>query len=228
VAGVSRVQPQFLRQSVPRFGSVAPGRCCSNSRPSSRRRPASITPGGDLRPAGEARPRCQQAGLRRVPRLELQRQHLGHGGICRGRCSTGARGRASSNKPRPSGAERQPAWLSFFAVKDVDAAEKSAVERGREAVLADPQSTVFALLASTAAIRPTSKHRATRAPARAAVSPHPPVAARRAPPSPARGEGICCAWLHSDRWSPAVLEAPLGSGEHDCYRCSAPRRPLAP
>ncbi len=57
---------------------------------------------------------------------------------------------------------RQPAWLSFFAVVDVDAATKIALQngakvlfephsipdRGREAVLADPQGAVFALLAS--------------------------------------------------------------------------------
>jgi predicted enzyme related to lactoylglutathione lyase len=67
------------------------------------------------------------------------------------------------HKAPPSGGERQPAWLSFFAVSDVDAAEKTAVEkgakllfgprdfpdRGRQAVLADPQGAVFALLASS-------------------------------------------------------------------------------
>jgi predicted enzyme related to lactoylglutathione lyase len=63
----------------------------------------------------------------------------------------------------PAGAQRQSAWLTFLAVADVDAARKSAVERGakvlmeprdvpdrgREAVLADPQGAVFALLSST-------------------------------------------------------------------------------
>ena len=67
------------------------------------------------------------------------------------------------HKALPAGEKRQPAWLSFFAVADVDAAEKNAVgrgarllfgprdfpERGREAVLADPQGAVFALLASS-------------------------------------------------------------------------------
>jgi predicted enzyme related to lactoylglutathione lyase len=62
-----------------------------------------------------------------------------------------------------SGERRQPAWLTFFSVSDVDAAEKTAVEkgakllfgprdfpdRGRQAVLADPQGAVFALLASS-------------------------------------------------------------------------------
>jgi len=57
----------------------------------------------------------------------------------------------------------QPAWLSFIAVRDVDVAKKTAVEhggkvlfephnipdRGREAVFADPQGAVFAVLAST-------------------------------------------------------------------------------
>jgi len=65
-------------------------------------------------------------------------------------------------KQRP-GEQRQPAWLGFFAVSDVDAAEKTAVdrgakllhgpksfpERGRQAVLADPQGAVFGLLASS-------------------------------------------------------------------------------
>jgi predicted enzyme related to lactoylglutathione lyase len=67
------------------------------------------------------------------------------------------------HKPVPAGAHRQPAWLSFFAVSDVDAAEKIALqhgarvlfkplnfpERGREAVFADPQGAVFAVLASS-------------------------------------------------------------------------------
>jgi predicted enzyme related to lactoylglutathione lyase len=66
-------------------------------------------------------------------------------------------------RPMPPGQRRQPAWLSFFAVEDVDAAVKVALERGakllfpaqsfpkrgREAVLADPQGAVFAVLAST-------------------------------------------------------------------------------
>ncbi len=66
-------------------------------------------------------------------------------------------------RPVPPGEQRQPAWLSFFAVEDVDAAEKIAVQhgakvlfpphtfpaRGREAVFADPQGAVFAVLASS-------------------------------------------------------------------------------
>jgi uncharacterized protein len=58
---------------------------------------------------------------------------------------------------------RQPAWLSFFSAGDVDAATKIALQngakvlfephsipdRGREAVLEDPQGAVFALLASS-------------------------------------------------------------------------------
>ena len=58
---------------------------------------------------------------------------------------------------------RQPAWLSFFAVGDVDAAQKVALQngaktlfephsipdRGREAVFADPQGAVFAVLSSS-------------------------------------------------------------------------------
>ena len=63
----------------------------------------------------------------------------------------------------PRGDRRQPEWLSFFAVRDVDAAQQLAVQRGakllfgprsfpdrgREAVLADPQGAVFAILASS-------------------------------------------------------------------------------
>jgi predicted enzyme related to lactoylglutathione lyase len=63
----------------------------------------------------------------------------------------------------PASGHRQPAWLSFFAVGDVDAAKKVALQnaakvlfephsipdRGREAVFADPQGAVFAVLASS-------------------------------------------------------------------------------
>jgi predicted enzyme related to lactoylglutathione lyase len=67
------------------------------------------------------------------------------------------------HKPVPPGEHRQPAWLSFFAARDVDATRRIAVEhgakvlvephalpnRGREAVLADPEGAVFAVLASS-------------------------------------------------------------------------------
>jgi predicted enzyme related to lactoylglutathione lyase len=67
------------------------------------------------------------------------------------------------HKTVPAGEQRQPAWLSFFAVGDVDAARKVALQngakvlfephnipdRGREAVFADPQGAVFAVLASS-------------------------------------------------------------------------------
>ncbi len=66
-------------------------------------------------------------------------------------------------KQIPPGKHRQPAWLSFFAVRDADDAEKIALrhgakvlfephsfpDRGREAVFADPQGAVFAVLASS-------------------------------------------------------------------------------
>jgi uncharacterized protein len=65
--------------------------------------------------------------------------------------------------PPPKGPRRQPAWLSFFAVNDVDSIKKIALQhgakvlfephsfadRGREAVFADPQGAVFAVLASS-------------------------------------------------------------------------------
>jgi predicted enzyme related to lactoylglutathione lyase len=67
------------------------------------------------------------------------------------------------HKKLPDGKQRQPAWLSFFAVGDVDAAKELALQnaakvlfephsipdRGRVAVLSDPQGAVFAVLASS-------------------------------------------------------------------------------
>lgn len=67
------------------------------------------------------------------------------------------------HKDVPAGKHRQPAWLSFIAVRDVDAAKKIALQhgakvlfephsipnRGREAVFADPQGAIFAVLASS-------------------------------------------------------------------------------
>jgi uncharacterized protein len=66
-------------------------------------------------------------------------------------------------KAMPAGEHRQPAWLSFFATTDVDAAVRTAVQnggkvlvpahdlagRGREAILTDAQGAVFAVLASS-------------------------------------------------------------------------------
>jgi uncharacterized protein len=63
----------------------------------------------------------------------------------------------------PAGEHRQPAWLSFLSVPDVDAAKAAASghgakvlfeprafpDRGREAIFADPQGAVFAVLASS-------------------------------------------------------------------------------
>lgn len=72
------------------------------------------------------------------------------------------------HKNLPASEHRQPAWLSFFAVGDVDAAKKVALQnaakvlfephsipdRGREAVFADPQGAVFAVLASSSGDTP--------------------------------------------------------------------------
>jgi uncharacterized protein len=66
-------------------------------------------------------------------------------------------------KTLSAGEHRQPAWLTYFAVQDVDAATQTAVQhgatilfaphsfsnRGRQAVLADPQGAIFAVLASS-------------------------------------------------------------------------------
>jgi predicted enzyme related to lactoylglutathione lyase len=67
-------------------------------------------------------------------------------------------------KSLPAGNDRRPAWLNFISVEDVDVTAKLAVQnggtvlreahdilgRGRQAVLADPQGAVFAILASSA------------------------------------------------------------------------------
>ena len=63
----------------------------------------------------------------------------------------------------PAGEQKHPAWLAFIAVKDVGAAKKTALkqgarvlfepktvgQRGRQAVFADPEGAVFAVLSST-------------------------------------------------------------------------------
>jgi predicted enzyme related to lactoylglutathione lyase len=68
----------------------------------------------------------------------------------------------------PPGEKRQPAWLTFIAVRDVGDAERIALahgakllsephtypRRGRQAVFADPQGAVFAVLASSAGDTP--------------------------------------------------------------------------
>jgi predicted enzyme related to lactoylglutathione lyase len=67
------------------------------------------------------------------------------------------------HKDVPAGEHRQPVWLSFFAVGDVDLAKNVALQngakvlfephnipdRGKEAVFADPQGAVFVVLASS-------------------------------------------------------------------------------
>jgi uncharacterized protein len=66
-------------------------------------------------------------------------------------------------RPMKTGQLRQPAWLTFIAVRDVAAAQRSALanggkvlsgprdyaQRGRQAVFADPDGAVFAVLASS-------------------------------------------------------------------------------
>ena len=67
------------------------------------------------------------------------------------------------HKELPEGEHRRPAWLTFIAVRDVDATKNVALrhgarvlfeprnipDRGRQAVFADPQGAVFAVLASS-------------------------------------------------------------------------------
>jgi hypothetical protein len=64
----------------------------------------------------------------------------------------------------PPGARRRPVWLTFLSVSDVDAAKRLALshgarlladtrdypQRGRQAIFADPEGAVFAVLASSA------------------------------------------------------------------------------
>jgi predicted enzyme related to lactoylglutathione lyase len=71
-------------------------------------------------------------------------------------------------KPIPAGEHRQSAWLTFIAVRDVDAAERTALghgakvvsdsksypARGRQAVLSDPEGAVFAILGSSSGDAP--------------------------------------------------------------------------
>jgi predicted enzyme related to lactoylglutathione lyase len=71
-------------------------------------------------------------------------------------------------KPVPAGEHRQPSWLGFIAAGDVDAVEKTALQngakvlrephdvpnRGRQAVLTDPQGAVFAVLSSSSGDTP--------------------------------------------------------------------------
>ena len=66
-------------------------------------------------------------------------------------------------KPMPPGERRQPAWIQYLATTDVDAAAAATTSaggrvlskphdlpnRGREAILADPQGAVFGALASS-------------------------------------------------------------------------------
>jgi hypothetical protein len=66
-------------------------------------------------------------------------------------------------RPTPAGEQRQPAWLTFIAVRDVDDARRVALRhgaksltaarsyagRGRQAVLSDPAGAVFGVLASS-------------------------------------------------------------------------------
>jgi uncharacterized protein len=71
-------------------------------------------------------------------------------------------------KAIPAGEHQQSAWLTFIAVRDVDAAKRVALAhgakvvadsrtypaRGRQAVLSDPEGAVFALLASSSGDAP--------------------------------------------------------------------------
>jgi uncharacterized protein len=66
-------------------------------------------------------------------------------------------------RPVPTGQHKQPAWLTFIAVRDTGEADRTALahggkvlspprdypERGRQAVLEDPQGAVFAVLQSS-------------------------------------------------------------------------------
>lgn len=67
------------------------------------------------------------------------------------------------DRPLPPGGQRRPAWLGYISAQDVNAVTQTALQhggkvlfgprdvpdRGREAVVADPQGAVFAVLASS-------------------------------------------------------------------------------
>jgi uncharacterized protein len=71
-------------------------------------------------------------------------------------------------KPMPTGVHQQSAWLTFIAVRDVDSAKRTALAhkgkvlvdsrtyagRGRQAILADPEGAVFAIVASSSGDSP--------------------------------------------------------------------------
>jgi predicted enzyme related to lactoylglutathione lyase len=71
-------------------------------------------------------------------------------------------------KSIPAGEHRQSAWLTFIAVRDVDLVKRTAVAhkakvlvdskvyggRGRQAILADPEGAVFAIVASSSGDSP--------------------------------------------------------------------------
>jgi predicted enzyme related to lactoylglutathione lyase len=71
-------------------------------------------------------------------------------------------------KPVATGEHRQSAWLTFIAVRDVDMVKRTAVAhkakllvdsksyegRGRQAILADPEGAVFAIVASSSGDSP--------------------------------------------------------------------------
>src|SRR6202051_1573390 len=71
-------------------------------------------------------------------------------------------------KTIPAAERRQSAWLTFIAVRDVDAAKRAALahgakvvsdsksypSRGRQAVFTDPEGAVFAVLASSSGDAP--------------------------------------------------------------------------
>ena len=73
-------------------------------------------------------------------------------------------------RPLPRDTKRSPAWLGFFSVRDVDAASLIALQhgakvlfgprtipdRGQEAVLADPQGAIFAIIESSSGDPPDS------------------------------------------------------------------------
>jgi predicted enzyme related to lactoylglutathione lyase len=66
-------------------------------------------------------------------------------------------------RSQPAGQQRQPAWLTFIAAGDLDAVKRTALahgarllagpvmysQRGRQAIFADPDGAVFAVLASS-------------------------------------------------------------------------------
>ncbi len=130
----------------------------------------------DLGGSGHAGSCGGGAILRRPIRLDLQVHPRGQIRVMPSRCSATIRSAGLVQRPLPAGENRQSAWLTFLAVRDVDAVLKTALRdgatslagaksyagRGRQAVLRDPDGAAFAILASSSGDTPDLSRGARR------------------------------------------------------------------